>query len=174
MPWWWQPGRTSVPTRPDQSLVGAWMPTSGHVDGAKRNAYRLVPGAGQAASARAEVQGAPFNDRELTDGWAHAQVAYHPNGLLVEGNTAGENYSLAANSESYRAITSMVGSHTGGPVGSIVRTAAEPRAELVEQRDARLSAHPEVLVRDAAISMGGATRMSIIALGLYGAYSAFF
>ena len=75
------------------------------IDGARRNTYSLVPGAGQAASHRVEVPGVLANDQSHqaeVDGHEGSGIALHPNGRFARNTAATSEYSLNANVAHYK------------------------------------------------------------------------
>lgn len=85
-------------------LTGAIHATAGEIDGVRRNAYSLAPGAGQAASVRPVIQGVQTSDakhNDLLDGHRDSAVASHPDGQFAQNTAATSSHSNSANSKHF-------------------------------------------------------------------------
>jgi hypothetical protein len=141
----------------DPQLTGASHATAGEIDGVRRNAYSLVPGAGQAATVPREIDGVQVSDaghNTVLDGHQDSQIASHPDGQFAQNTAATSNHSLSANFELFKTY-GFLGSpldfsdHRGEkraqaplPTGSFGLTQRVPLSNLSAARSQRLSDQP--------------------------------
>ena len=174
MPWTYEvgvPGRAGIPIGP--RLTGASHPTAGEIDGVKRNAYSLAPGAGQAASAHSEVRGVLAPDEghsQQVDGHPDSHVAQHPDGRFAMNTAASSEHSLNANVKHHMQNLGLMGVRTDARTLQTVDSGrswaeTEPTGRLLNNREQRLgsSRDTEAMVKIAQHERS--RRMSFLSLG---------
>ena len=105
--WPWEPGASTGVTDQGPPHSGASIPSAAEFDGARRNGARLVPGAGQVATAHSLVAGVPHNDRgydRYLDGFEGSVLGNHPDGQFMQNTAATSDHSLHSNYESLTAF----------------------------------------------------------------------
>ena len=150
---------TADPVTHAQSLPGAKHSTAGEIDGARRNAYSLAPGAGQAASAPLYAYGVLSNDKghdAVLDGHQGSVLASHPDSQFAQQTALDSQHSLNAN---YETVRGALGFDTYAVFGQSTdlqplksgsqATVVSNNGVLISQRATRLSEQPELLVKDA-------------------------
>ena len=137
-------------------LTGARHVTADEIAGANRNAYSLVPGAGQAASHPPEVRGVRAHNEghsQQLDGHPNSEIASHPDGQFAMNTAATSEYSSSANARHYyptrprfQTLDARTSQYAAPP-----RDKAWTTAQLLHKRDDRLegSWDSEVMVKTA-------------------------
>ena len=172
MPWTYEvgvPGRAGIPKGP--RLTGASHPTAGEIDGVKRNAYSLAPGAGQAASAHSEVRGVLAPDEghsQQVDGHPDSHVAQHPDGRFAMNTAASSEHSLNANVKHHMQNLGLMGVRTDARTLQTVDTgrgAQVTTGRLLNNREQRLGSSKDTEAMVKVAQHERSRRMSFLSLG---------